>query len=104
MDCIPESEDSEQAKTLPFAVRYLKCPPGSKEICDDNENRFRSICWMDRDDVTPPTQQRDKPASQVEWHPGFRVHQLIGRTMAMIILDTLKEAINTWSEVTIIGM
>jgi len=98
---IPETMDVDHAATLPFASRYLKCPDESRDLCNLNENRFRALCWIDRDDVTPSQKQLEKPPSQVGWHPGFRVHQLTGRTMAMVMLTALGDAIDTWSEGTI---
>jgi hypothetical protein len=103
MHGIPETSDDDQAATLPFASRYLKCTDSNHELCNLNENRFRAVCWIDREDVTPTKKQLAKPPSQVSWHPGFRVHQLMGRAMAMVILTALEDAINTWSEVTIVG-
>lgn len=100
---IPETLDGDHAATLPFASRYMKCAEESHDLCNLNENRFRALCWIDREDVTPSNKQLPKPKSQVRWHPGFRVHQLMGRTMAMVILTALGDAIDTWSEGTIFG-
>jgi len=102
MFAIKETTDEDQAATLPFAARYMKCAPDSRELCDAKEHRFRALCWIDRDDVTPPTKQREVPSSQVGWHPGFRVHQLLGRSMTMVILDAMQDAIDTWGDITIV--
>lgn len=102
MSGIKDTIDEDQAATMPFAARYIKCDPNSHDLCEANEHRFRAQCWIDRDDVTPPTTQKDKPGGQVKWHPGFRIHQLKGRSMAMVILTVMQDAIDTWSEVTII--
>ena len=40
---------------------------------------------------------------QVSWHPGFRTHQLTGRLIAFVILDALEQALNIWSENTIVA-
>lgn len=101
MWAIKETIDDEQAKTLPFAVQYMKCPPGSADLC--SKNRFRASCWVDRDDVQPGVKQRPSPGGQVKWHPGFRPHQLTGRVIAMIMLTALEDALDTWSEITIAG-
>lgn len=103
MSGIPETVDDEQASELPFAARYMKCASGSSELCGDAGNRFRTRCWIDRDDVTPPTPQNAHVGSQVKWHPGFRFHQLTSRSMSMVILTAMQDAIDTWSEITIIG-
>jgi hypothetical protein len=34
----------------------------------------------------------------VKWHPGWRMHQLIGRNMAMGMLSALQSAVNLWNE------
>ena len=91
---IPISEDETQAETLPYASRYIKCDREHGDMC--NANKFHSNCWVDRPDVTPPTQQSDHPGSQVKWHPGFRWHQLTGRILAYTVLTGLKEAIGIW--------
>jgi hypothetical protein len=100
---IKETTDEDQAATLPFAARYIKCEEKSKGVCDANEQKFRTQCWIDRDDVTPPTTQKAQPDNQDESHPGFRMHQLKSRSMAMTILTALENAIDTWSEITIVG-
>ena len=101
---IPITFNEDQVETLPWATRYMQCPKEDRDLCDRQENRFRTKCWVDRDDVTPPTKQREHSPSQVKWHPGFRVHQLKGRVMAVTILDALHDAIATWSDITIYGM
>ncbi len=103
MHGVKETEGLDQAETLPFATQYLKCGVNNKELCTDVNNKFRATCWIDRDDVTPPTRQQPRPGGQASWHPGFRHHQLLGRSMAMVILDAMQEAIDTWSETTIVG-
>ncbi len=100
---IPETSDVVQAETLPFATRYMKCGVDNKSQCTENEHKFRANCWIERKDVTPPRKQDPRPGSQVGWHPGFRSHQLHGRALAMIVLDALQDAIDIWSEITIVG-
>ncbi len=87
---------------MPFAARFLKCEKNSQALCDSISNKFRGQCWIDRDDVTVTTKQGTRLPSQVKWHPGFRTHQLRGRSMAMNILTALEDAIDTWSEITIV--
>ena len=100
---IKEITDEDQALALPFAARYIKCEEKSKGVCNANEQKFRTQCWIDRDDVTPPTTQKAHPDNQDESHPGFRIHQLKSRSMAMTILTAMENAIDTWSEITIVG-
>ena len=100
---IKEITDEDQALALPFAARYIKCEEKSKGVCNANEQKFRTQCWIDRDDVTPPTTQKAHPDNQDESHPGFRIHQLKSRSMAMRILTAMENAIDTWSEITIVG-
>lgn len=96
MSGIPVSKDEEQVTSLPFATQYMICEKEHKQMCGDPSNRFRANCWVDRPDVSPPTKQDEHPGSQVKWHPGFRVHQLVGRTLAYTVLIGLKEAIAMW--------
>jgi len=98
---VPTTESMKQVKTMPWATRYLKCPQNYTDLCDKDENRYRSTCWIDRDDVSPPIPQKKHVPRQNMFHPGFRVHQLIGRVLAFAILDALQDAIDTWSESTI---
>mmetsp|Transcript_15996 Transcript_15996/g.23525 ORF Transcript_15996/g.23525 Transcript_15996/m.23525 type:complete len:935 (+) Transcript_15996:62-2866(+) len=100
---IAETIDEEQVNTLPWAAQYLKCNAQNNDLCRNPNIRFRTKCWVDRPDVTPPTNQKAHPGGQVGWHPGFRSHQLTGRVLAFTILKALQDAINVWSEVTITG-
>jgi len=100
MEDIPLTFSDEQAKTLPLAARYLKCAESAEHICE--KKKFNARCWIDRDDVTPPTEQRMTPGDQTEDHPGFREHRLKGRVFASLILKLLADALDEWSEVTII--
>jgi len=98
---VPITESREQVDTLPWAARYLSCPEENRDLCDEKEHRFRTTCWVDRDDVSPLKKQADNAGSQVKWHPGFRAHQLRGRVLAFTVLNALQDAIDTWSEKTI---
>lgn len=99
---IPTTMDEEQVLTLPWAVRYMDCDPQRQDLCDKS-TKYRTQCWVDRDDVIPPTEQRENVGSQVSWHPGFRHHQLLGRLMSFVMLEALEDALSIWSEETIIG-
>lgn len=93
---IPVTLDENHAKTLPYASQYYTCDSERGNMC--REHKYRANCWVERDDVIPPTKQDDKPGSQVSWHPGFRWHQLVGRILAYTILTGLKDAIAIWKE------
>lgn len=98
MDGITEIESLEQAKDVPWAARFLKCKPEAEEVCKE-EPRFCAKCWIDREDnISPAAKQLDKPRGQVKWHPGWRMHQLIGRNLAFALLEALQSAINIWTE------
>jgi hypothetical protein len=97
-DGIIEVESEEQAKTIPYAARFMKCKEEVQHLCVE-EPRFCAHCWFDRDDGIKPEQgQRDIPRGQVKWHPGWRPHQLTGRNIAFAVLQGLQAAVNTWSE------
>ena len=98
MDGIPEVESVEQAKTIPWAARYMKCKDGAQELCQQ-EPRFCAKCWVDReDDLVPVAKQLEHPKGQVKWHPGWRRHQLTGRNVAFAVLEGLQAAVNIWTE------
>ena len=61
---IPTTIDEEQVLTLPWAVRYMKCDEQRKDLCDISV-KYRTQCWVDRDDVIPPTKQKDSVGFQV---------------------------------------
>jgi hypothetical protein len=97
-DGIVETESAEQAKTIPWAARYMKCKDEVQTVCQE-EPRFCSNCWYDRDDgIKPEKGQLDRPKGQVKWHPGWRTHQLTGRNLAFALLEALQAAINIWNE------
>ena len=105
-DGIPIVTDETQAATVAYAARYMKCDHDRKEICD-NEPRFCASCWLPREDIPNPTDVFDsidaKVGSQVKWHPGWRVHQLVGRVLAFSVLDALQVAIQRFSDGTMSG-
>ena len=93
---IPEVESVAQQEKLPWAARFLNCPPVMGMIC--NPEKFRATCWIPRDDVQPRTNQLPHLASQVKWHPGFRLHQLQGRIIAFNVIQAIKEALTMWKD------
>jgi hypothetical protein len=98
---IPETEDEKQVESLPWAAQNLKCQKDVSYLCTDKKFKFRTTCWVARDDVKPPTQQASAAGSQVGWHPGFREHQLKGRVIAMVVLEALLDAVNTWLDAVV---
>ena len=100
MDGIKEVTSEEQAKEIPYAARFLKCANNRADLC--KQNRFCATCWIDRSDVSRDKflQIRDKVPSQVKWHPGWRYHQLVGRVLALSMLEALQVAIQIWSDGT----
>ena len=99
---LPETTSEEQALTLPYAARNMKCSSERQDLC--NENRFSSTCWIDRPDGIVPTRgQPERPRGQVKWHPGWRPHQLMGRVLAFTVLEGLEVAVNSWMEHTMTG-
>lgn len=98
MDGIIPVESAEQAESVPWAARYLKCTDEAKNLCDEAE-RFCSHCWITRDDgIEPEEKQRDAPRGRVKWHPGWRFHQLQGRALAFSVLQALQTAVNIFSD------
>jgi hypothetical protein len=101
-DGVIEVTGEEQAKTVPFASRYLKCSNERQDLCKD-EPRYCTQCWIPRNDIDPEKMFKSKFAKfggQVKWHPGWRVHQLQGRTIAFAVLQGLQEAIQIFSDGT----
>jgi hypothetical protein len=106
MDGIPTIMNETHAAAVAYAARYMKCDHERKEICD-NEPRFCASCWLPREDIPNPKDVFDsidpKVGSQVKWHPGWRVHQLVGRVLAFSVLDALQVAIQQFSDGTMSG-
>ena len=97
-DGIVELETEEQAKTSPYASYGMKCSPSVQHLCTD-EPRFCAKCWIDRDDgIKPQMQQQDSPRGQVQWHHGWRSHQLTGRNLAVAVLQALQIAVKQWGD------
>eukprot|EP00934_Nitzschia_sp_Nitz4_P003294 Nitzschia sp. Nitz4//scaffold75_size92586//3848//6839//NITZ4_004837-RA/size92586-augustus-gene-0.86-mRNA-1//-1//CDS//3329557651//3284//frame0 len=95
-DNLPVITSPKQIESLPWAARYMKCADAVETICT-SEPRFCVLCWEEREDgIEPETKQRDAPRGQVSWHPGWRVHQLVGRNLAFAVLRALQTAIDLW--------
>ena len=93
---LPEGESIEQVEKMPWAAQYVRCTGEMHDICRSNE--YIAECWIDRDDVTPPTPQQAKMGGRAGWHPGNRIHQIRGRILASHILQALRDAIIDWKE------
>ena len=99
---IPITMNETHSESLPWAARNIRCSSERQDLC--NGNRYSSTCWINRTDGIVPSQgQPVRPKGQVKWHPGWRVHQLMGRVLAFSILEALEVAVNTWMEGTMTG-
>lgn len=96
---IPITKDEVQAATLPWATQYVTCDSHNAYLCTENKHRMQ--CWVERDDITPPTKQKESLPIQ-QSYPGFRQHQLTGRMLAFFLLQALDQAISLWSEKTVV--
>lgn len=67
MSGVIETIDENQVKDLPWAIQFLKCEEQSKALCQNNENRYRTQCWIDRDDVVPSTKQDKVVSGRAGW-------------------------------------
>eukprot|EP00535_Pseudo-nitzschia_heimii_P007515 CAMPEP_0197188352 /NCGR_PEP_ID=MMETSP1423-20130617/17661_1 /TAXON_ID=476441 /ORGANISM="Pseudo-nitzschia heimii, Strain UNC1101" /LENGTH=873 /DNA_ID=CAMNT_0042640159 /DNA_START=22 /DNA_END=2643 /DNA_ORIENTATION=+ len=92
---IAEANTLDEVKELPWASQYVRCGSEISGICRDNE--YMGQCWIERDDFEPPTKQ-GKIGGRAKWHPGNRKHQIIGRSIAFIILQALKEVLTMWND------
>jgi len=81
---------------LPWALQYVRCGSEISAICRENE--YAGDCWIERDDYKPQKPQQNKMGGRAKWHPGNRKHQLIGRAIAFIILEALKDALTLWND------
>jgi hypothetical protein len=93
---IPSQDTVQDIETAVWAAKYMKCGGETKQICRTKE--YNGTCWIERPDVTPGSTQHKELGDRVSWHPGNRIHQLKGRTLAMTILQALHEVLVTWSE------
>ena len=93
---LQKTVDEEQAQGLPYAVRYMGCESGSDGLCKDHI--YNSECWVRRSDYNPPKKLKLEKhvGGRASWHPGNRVHQLIGRKWSLIVLYALEKALKDW--------
>jgi hypothetical protein len=101
-DAVIPVESEEQALKVPYASRYMKCDKEQQDLCN-KESRYCTKCWIPRDDIDPEKvgfRISSKFGGQVKWHPGWRSHQLVGRTIAFSVLQALQEAIQIFSDGT----
>ena len=49
-DIIPKTESEEQAKALPWAMRYQDCTEDANGLCfgNDQVEKYNSVCWVPR--------------------------------------------------------
>jgi hypothetical protein len=100
MEGVPETTSEIAASDIPWAAQYLNCPKVVQGMCEEEEYQFESRCWVERSDVSPPTQQLD----QIPIVPsaiGWRMHKLKGYTLAYVLLSATLDALFEWSEITI---
>lgn len=94
---VPVTKNDAHALELPWAARYLNCEGQFAEICPTH--KFNSICWIDRDDITPPTEQKKHPDGQEnETNLGFREHRFRGRKLSYLVLTALGRTLDRWME------
>lgn len=73
--------------------------PG-REICETrnegpcNFDAFNSVCWVDRSDFVPKRPQEEK--INPESYDGYRVHQLEGLKLSLLVLGALDAALDSW--------
>ena len=93
---LQKTVDEEQAQSLPYAVRYMGCESGSDGLCKDHI--YNSECWVRRSDYNPPKKLKmeNHVGGRASWHPGNRVHQLIGRKWSLVVLYALEKALEDW--------
>ncbi|GKY98310.1 hypothetical protein MPSEU_000788600 [Mayamaea pseudoterrestris] len=83
------------ADNLPWAARFLHCDGEIKDGCLSNANKYNTKCWIERDDFSP-NHQNSEVSGQASWHPGWRWHQLLGRTQAFTLLRATHAALTQW--------
>uniref|UniRef100_A0A7S1YAZ3 Uncharacterized protein n=1 Tax=Grammatophora oceanica TaxID=210454 RepID=A0A7S1YAZ3_9STRA len=94
---LPTIGSEEQAQNVPYAVRYMKCTPDRGDLC--KQHKYQGKCWIDGQwDQYNPTNQNKEPGSRVNWHPGNRFHQILGRNLAFTVLLALKEGLQKWKD------
>ena len=77
----------ENSKSKPYASRWM----------NQKEEKYNAVCWEPRNDFIPlKLPQKEKPGSQVGWHPGNRQHTWSGRKLALVLLEGLEDALDVW--------
>jgi hypothetical protein len=74
------------------ACHYVNCADDA--LCD----RHNSVCWVERSDYNPLSEQFENAGHQNEGYPNDYMHRLEGRKMAMLVLHALDEALDRWIE------
>jgi hypothetical protein len=94
---LPEVLSLVEAADTPWAFRYMRCTGDFAGEC--GRFKYNVQCWIDRPDVTPAAAQHGtNPGGQANWHPGWRHHQIVGRTLAFVLLRATRQALNRWKE------
>lgn len=93
---VPTAQSYEEIQAMPWAAQYVNCNGELKQICRKNE--YNGTCWIERDDFTPVTTQKNEPGGRASWHPGNRKHQVRGRVLAFTFLQALREVLEEWKE------
>ena len=97
----------EELDKLPFATKCLNFGPELKPVCGGNH--YRGHCWVDdRSNFEwggmnmsfVPNKQVGQPGGRASWHPGDRVHQIIGRMLAGVVLNALRDGLLAWKNST----
>ena len=89
-----ETTDEKQADTVPWALRWSKCPADRKDLCQ--AHKYNSVCWTERKDVTPPSKQTDFVGGRAGWHPGDIEHKRMARVWCLLVLNALDAALDLW--------
>lgn len=88
--------DEASLKSMPWAAQGLQCDASLKPLCKEME--YRSVCWVDRDDIEPSEKQAPYVGGRAGWHPGERFHKIKGAVLAFVILRALHEIFMKWQE------
>jgi len=91
-------KDGETVVPSVPACRYVHCDADAD--CDVHN----SVCWVERSDQTPQTEQRKDVGHQDEGYPNSQVQRLESRKLAMLVLHALDEALDRWVEQSEMGI
>eukprot|EP00538_Stauroneis_constricta_P000197 CAMPEP_0119573178 /NCGR_PEP_ID=MMETSP1352-20130426/44992_1 /TAXON_ID=265584 /ORGANISM="Stauroneis constricta, Strain CCMP1120" /LENGTH=1004 /DNA_ID=CAMNT_0007622865 /DNA_START=17 /DNA_END=3032 /DNA_ORIENTATION=+ len=95
MSGVADAKTKEDLDNIAWAARYMKCASDiNNAFCKPKE--YNSTCWIPREDYTPTKPQDKYVGGRASWHPGFRAHQIRGRSIAFVILRALYEALGEW--------